>query len=48
LPGGSATYTCVAADGGVPACGSSTVSSPGMCGCYVSGSGAVTLTSCPP
>ncbi|HEY1814484.1 MAG TPA: hypothetical protein VGG74_19160 [Kofleriaceae bacterium] len=48
LPNGSASYTCVAADGGVPSCGSSTASSPGMCGCYVSGSGAITITSCPP
>jgi hypothetical protein len=47
-PGGMPTYACVAADGGVPSCGSSSVSSPDMCGCYASPTGEITITSCPP
>jgi hypothetical protein len=47
-PGGSATYACVVADGGVPSCGSDAVSSPGMCGCYASPTGEITVMACPP
>jgi hypothetical protein len=49
LPNGQPSYACVTADGGVPSCdGKSIATGPGMCGCYVSPTGAVTDTACPP
>lgn len=49
LPNGQPSYACMTADGGVPSCdGKSIASGPGACGCYVSPTGAVTETECPP
>ena len=49
LPGGHPTYACVASDGGAPSCdGSIRATAPGMCGCYISQTGEVTTTLCPP